>query len=146
MRISLVATLHHEHAAVDKMSKAAEAFWWPGMYREIHEKSENCPSCRTAGQNLKTQLPATEINRLEFLTETNQENKLDFAGSIKTKTRVGVYVLVAVDRFSKWPTSQICKNTDTRTVIKFLTKLFSDNGTHHVPFVPITVAALKATI
>ena len=52
---TVVAMLHHGHAAVDKMSQAAEAFWWPGMYREIQEKSENCPSCRTADKNPKTQ-------------------------------------------------------------------------------------------
>ena len=40
-----------------------------------------------------------------------------------------MYILVAVDRFSKWPTAQICKKTDTRTVLKFLMKYCSDNGT-----------------
>ena len=99
------------------------------MYRKIQEKSENCPSCRAAGKNLRTQLPTTEINRLEILTEPNQKIQLDFAGPIKSNTRGDVYILVAVDRFSKCPTAQICKNTDTRTVIKFQTKLLSDNGT-----------------
>ena len=121
--------MHHGHAAIDKMGKAAEAFRWPGMYREIQEKSENCPSCRAAGKNLRTQLSITEVNRLEILTEPNQEIQLDFAGPIKLKTRGDVYILVAVDRFSKCPTAHICKNTDTRTVMKFLTKLLSDNGT-----------------
>ena len=54
---------------------------------------------------------------------------MDFAGPIKSKTRGDVYILVAIDRFSKWPTAQICKITDTRTVLKFLTKYFTDNGT-----------------
>ena len=36
---------------------------------------------------------------------------------------------MAIDRFSKWSTTQVCKNTDTRTVLKFLTKFFTDNGT-----------------
>ena len=63
------------------------------------------------------------------MSEPNQEIQLDFAGPIKSKTRGNVYVLVAVDRFSKWPTAQICKNTDSRTVLKFLTKYCSDNGT-----------------
>ena len=54
---------------------------------------------------------------------------MDFAGPLKSKTRGNVYILVAVDQFSKWPTAQICKNTDSRTVLKFLTKYCSDNGT-----------------
>ena len=61
--------------------------------------------------------------------QPNQEIQLDFAGLIKSKTRSDVYILVAVDRFSKWPTAQICKNTDSRTVSKLFTKYCSDNGT-----------------
>ena len=66
MRTTVVAMLHHGHAAIDEMGKVAEAFWWPEMYREIQEKSKNGPSCRAAGKNLRTQLPTTEINRLEI--------------------------------------------------------------------------------
>ena len=121
--------LHSGHVSINKLDKSAEAFWWPGLHRDIREKAENCPSCRVAGKNLKTQLPQTEINRLELLTEPGQEIQLDFAGPIKSKSRGNIYILVAIDRFSKWPTAQICKNTDSRTVIKFLTKYCTDNGT-----------------
>ena len=53
---------------------------------------------------------------------------MDFAGPTKSKTVGDVYILVAIDRFSKWATAHVCKNTDTRTVIKFL-QCFADNGT-----------------
>ena len=130
MRTSNIAMLHHGHAAADKMDEAAEAFWWPRMYREIQEKTENYPSCRAAGKNPKTQKPSTEINRLELSTELNQNFKIDLAGPIKSKTRGDIYILVAFDRFSKWSTAETCKNMDTRTVIEFsFTKLCSDNGT-----------------
>ena len=74
MRTSVVAMLHHGHGATDIMEKASEAFWRPGMYLELQEKSESCPSCRAAGKNLKTQIHSTEVNRLKFLTERNQSN------------------------------------------------------------------------
>ena len=82
-------------------------------------KSETCPSCRAAGKNITTQIPSTEKNNLEILTGLNQEIQLDFAGPIKSNTRGNEYILVAVDRFSKWHTAQVCKNLDTRTVLKF---------------------------
>ena len=85
----------------------------------------------------------TRRNRLELLTEPNQEIQLDFAGPIKSKIRGDVYILVAVDRFSKWPTAQICKNTDTRTVINFQHN-FAQTTERHGPSEPITVAVLKA--
>ena len=129
MQSTIIAMLHQGHISTAKMDHLAEAFWWPGIHREIQEKSETCPSCRAAGKNIITQIPSTEKNKLEILTEPNQEIQLDFAGPIKLKTRGDVYILVAVDRFSKWPTAQVCGNTDIRTVLKFLTKKFTDNGT-----------------
>ena len=129
MRSTIIAMLHQGHPSATKMDQSSAAFWWPGLYREIKEKVENCPSCRSSGKNLTTQLPSTEKNYLEILSEPNQEIQIDFAGRIKSKTRGDVYILVALDRFSKWPTAKICKNTDTRTVLKFLTEYCSDNGT-----------------
>ena len=79
------------------MDQSAAAFWWPGIYQEIREKAENCPSCRAPGKKLVTQIPSTEKNKLEILFEPNQEIQLDFAGPIKSKTRRDVYISVAVD-------------------------------------------------
>ena len=129
MRTTIIAMLHQGHPSATKMDQLAAAFWWPGIYQEIRKKAENCPTCRTSGKNLVTQLPSTEKNKLENLSAPNQEFQSDFAGPIKSETRGDVYILVAVDRFSKWPTAQIFKNTDSRTLLKFLTKYFSDNGT-----------------
>ena len=86
-----MAMLNDGHAGAEKIDKAAEAFWSPRKYREIQEKSESCPSCRAVGKNLETQIPRTEVNRLELLTEPNQEIQLDFAGPIKFK-QAGTFI------------------------------------------------------
>ena len=91
MKTSTLAMLHDGHTAGDKIVKASQAFWGPGMHQEIQENSESCPSCRAAGKNLKTQIPGTEVNRLKMLTEPNQEVQLDVAGPIKSKTRGDIY-------------------------------------------------------
>ena len=114
MRSTIIVMLHHLHVSINKMDKSGEALWWPGLHCEIRDNAANCPSCRAAGKNLKTQLPQSELNRLEILTEPGQEIQLDFAGPIKSKSRGDVSILVAIDRFSKWPTAQICENTDSR--------------------------------
>ena len=101
MRTSIIAMLHKVHVAVSKMDQAAEAFWWPGLHREIREKSENGPSCRAACKVLRTQIPRTDLNKLEVLSELNQIIQLDFAGLIKSRTRGDVYILVANDHCSK---------------------------------------------
>ena len=122
MRTTVIAMLHHRHTSPGKMEQLAGAFWWPGMNREVHEKAKPCSSCRAAGKSIITRIPSTEKNNLEISTEPNQEIQLDFAGPIKSKTRGDVYILVAIDRFSKWPTAHICNSTDSRTVPKLLTK------------------------
>ena len=97
------------------------------MHREIQEKTEICPSCRAACKNNITQIPLTEKNKLEILTEPNQEIQLKFVGPINSRTRGDVYILVAIDRFRK-STAHNCKNADTRSVLICLTKYFADNG------------------
>ena len=66
MRSTIIATIHNGHVFINKMEQSAEAFWWPGLHREIRDKAENCPISRIAGKSLKTQLPQSEINRLEI--------------------------------------------------------------------------------
>ena len=128
MRTTNIAMLHHGHASAGKMEQIAQAFWWPGMNREIQEKAEKAAEPQVRIILLKS----TEKNNLEILTEPNQEIQLDFAGPIISKTRGDTYILVAIDRFSKWPTAHICKSTNARTVLKFLTRYFTDNGTPRV--------------
>ena len=101
MRSIIIVMLHQGHTSTAKMDQMAEAFWWPGMHREIQENTDTCPSGRVSGKNIVTQILSTEKNNLEILTEPNQEIQLDFAGPIKSKTRGDVYILVTVDRFRK---------------------------------------------
>ena len=119
IRNSVLAILHQGHVSITKMEDGAESFWWPGIYRDIREKVNRCTPCRLSGKNFKTQIPKTEQNKLELLSEPNLELQLDFAGPIKSRSQGNLYILVSVDRFSKWPTAMICKNTDSKTVIKF---------------------------
>ena len=42
MHTTIIAMLHQGHTSAAKMDQLAEAFWWPGMYREIQEKAETC--------------------------------------------------------------------------------------------------------
>ena len=60
IRTTIIAMLHQGHPSAAKIDQSSAAFWWPGLYREIKEKTENCPNCRASGKNLTTQLPSTE--------------------------------------------------------------------------------------
>ena len=101
LRSTIFAMLHQGNVSINKIDQSAETFWWLGLHREIWDKAENCPSGRAAGKNLKTQLPQTEINRLEVSTEPGQDIQLDFAGPINSKSGGDFSILFAIDRFSK---------------------------------------------
>ena len=40
-RSMIIAMLNHGHVSINKMDKSTEAFWWPGLHREIRDKAEN---------------------------------------------------------------------------------------------------------
>ena len=69
------------------------------------------------------------LNKLEKLTEPGQELEIDFTGKLHNKNIHGdVQILIAVDRFSRWPTVKICKTSETKEVIQFLSNNFNLYG------------------
>ena len=76
MRTTNIAMLHHGHISAAKMDHLAEAFWWPGMHREIQEKAESCPSCRAAGENITTQIPSTKKKQSRNFDRTESGNSI----------------------------------------------------------------------
>ena len=66
---------------------------------------------------------------MKTLTEPGQEIQIDFTGRLYNK-RINrdVQILIAIDRFSKWPTVKTCKTAETKEVINFLTNNFTLYG------------------
>ena len=60
--------------------------------------------------------------------EPNQEIQLDFAGPIFNERGKEKYILTAIDRFSKFPTTKIVVATSTFNVTKFLNKYINLHG------------------
>ena len=80
-------------------------------------------------EKLKYQLPKNESGNLKTLTEPGQEIQINFTGKLHNKKLNGEnQLLIAVDRFSKWPTVKICKTSETKEVINFLKQNFNLYG------------------
>ena len=131
LRTTNIMLLHKGHAAINKMTAAAKPFWWPQLIRDIQQKCDECIPCKMAGKNIKPQLPMTEINYLPPAEKTNQEIQLDFIGPIKFKHR-RFYILLSIDRYSRWPAACICEAPTGKTAKKFFgtihnTKWFTTN-------------------
>ena len=107
LRRTVLMLLHKGHAAKNKLTSAAKQFWWPRLQKDIQQKCEKCITCGMAGKNVKAQM-MTEFNYLPAAENPNQEIQLDFAGPIRFKHR-RFYILISIDRYSRWPVACICK-------------------------------------
>ena len=108
------------------METEAKIFWWPEKKNEIETKIKDCAACLASSKSLKYQLPKKYYGKLEKLTEHGQEIQIDFTGKLHKKNIHGkIQILIAVDRFSRWPTAKICKTSETKEVIQFLSCIFN---------------------
>ena len=121
LRYAALNALHFGHPGINKMCNDAVIFWWPNMRADIEKKAKTCSACMNAGKNLKTQLPSTEKSKLEPPKYPGEEVQIDFTGNLNSKhLDSSPFILVAVDKNSRWPVAKICKNTNHDTVITFL--------------------------
>ena len=69
------------------------------------------------------------LGKLPTLEEPNEELQMDFAGPIPFRNHVDIYyILVTVDRYSRFPTAQVYKNCDTSTAIENLEEYCKFHG------------------
>ena len=94
------------------------------MNRQIIDTCEKCRECTLFGKNLK---PASTFNTgqpLHVLSGPNQELQLDFAGPILDDKGSKIFLLVAIDRFSKFPAALISKTKGLRRLLNSLNLTF----------------------
>ena len=67
--------------------------------------------------------------KLPKLSEPNEEVQLDFAGPIPFREhKQNYYILVSVDRLTRYPHAQVFKDCDTETALKYLSKYCQFHG------------------
>ena len=91
-----------------------------------------------SGKSIKPNIPSTEKNSLPPLNNPNEEIQLDFFGPITERT-CRFYILLSMDRYSKWPAASFCASTDSETAVNFLEQYIRLNG------VPKIISTDKAT-
>ena len=80
-----------------------------------------------SSESIKPYIPSTEKNNLPPVNSPNEEIQLDFIGPITDNHR-RFYILLSIDRYSKWPAASFCKYTDGETAVKFLEQYIQPNG------------------
>ena len=102
------------------MKYLAQYIWWPHINRQIYFHGINRSQCTQTGKSIKTIIPTTQTSELPLLSEPNEELNLDFAGPLNNTWGKNKYILLYIDRFSKFPLVKIKSSTSSNTVIEFL--------------------------
>ena len=119
LRNAMMKNLHETHPGQFGMKYLAQYIWWPHINRQIYFHGKNCSECTSAGKNLKTVIPKSQISELPPLSQPNEELNLDFAGPLDSYWGSKKYILLCIDRFSKFPSAKITSSTSSKTVIEF---------------------------
>ena len=94
-------------------------------------KGQGFTACLATSKKPKNKFSNNKHGKFESLTEPGQELQTDFTGKLRNKNLNGdVQLLIAKDRFSRWPTAKKCKTSETEEVINFLRSNFSLLGIH----------------
>ena len=125
---TIINTVHRTHPGQVGMIRLANLIWFPHIHRTIKLRAENCKQCTDQGKNLKPIIPKTDLGKLPKLLEPNQEIQLYFAGPLPNESNNEIYILVAVDRFSRYPSAVVHPNCDASTAIDFLQKYCEFHG------------------
>ena len=117
----VLETIHNKHPGQAGMLALAQLIWYPHIHSDIVAQAQACRHCTEKGKNLKPLIPKTQVGNLPPLSEPNEEVQMDFAGPIPFKDNaLSNYILVTVDRLSRYPHAEVFNNCDSKTAIEYL--------------------------
>lgn len=93
--------------------------WWPNIDKSIEDISSNCIEC-----NLRRNNPhKVDTHIWEPSTQPFERVHADYAGPI-----CGIYLLILVDSYTKWPEVRLVHDMTAETTIKACRQIFSQFG------------------
>lgn len=152
---SLVLKQYHDsngHMGVDKTHQTAkQRYFWPNMYKEIHQYVNKCAVCQTRNlQAIKPPVQETDIPPYAFAKVS-----MDISGPYPVSLSGNKYILSFVDWYSGWPECFAVPDKCADTIAQILIddifprygqvlEIVTDNGSEQVNrVVRETLAALN---
>ena len=84
--------------------------------------TKTCKHCTEQGKNLTPMIGRKHSFQTEPVVEPNEEEQLDFAGPLPDELNKDAYILVAIDKWSKFPTAKFESNIMADIAINFMQK------------------------
>ena len=117
----VIDSIHQTHPGQAGTLSSGNLVWFPSIYRSLTSKAQACDECTKQGKNLKSIIPKRNLGKLPKFSEPNEALQMDFAGPIPFRNHTdNYYILVSVDRYSRFPTAQVYKNCDASTPVEYL--------------------------
>ena len=115
---------HETHQGLVKTKALLrEKVWFPGIDKLVKETLDRCIPCQATGQPN----PPEPIRMTPMPDGPWQKVHADFYGPLPS----GEYLLVLIDRYSRYPEVEIVRSTKASVVIPKFDKIFA---THGIPF------------
>ena len=125
---TILESLHMTHPGSAAMLDLCQNVWFPHIHRSIVQMAKSCKHCTEQGKNLKPIIGKNHSFQMDSVVEPNEEVQLDFAGFLPDELNKDAYILVAIDKWSKFPTAEVVSNTTADVAIKFMQRYISNNG------------------
>ena len=104
--------------------------WFPHIHRFVVHMAQNCKQCTEQGKNLKPIIGKKHSCLTEPAVEPNEEVQLGFAGPLPDELIKDAYIVVAIDKWSKFHTAKNVSNTTADIAIKFMQRYISNTSQH----------------
>ena len=114
----VLETIHNQQPGHAGMLALAQLIWYPHIHSDIVAQAQACRHGSEKGKNLKPLIPKSQLGKLPPLSKPNEEVQMDVAGTIPFKANLlSKYILVTVDRLSRYPHAEPFNNCYTKTAL-----------------------------
>ncbi|EFO97163.1 hypothetical protein CRE_03461 [Caenorhabditis remanei] len=120
LKTKVLLMLHRGHPGIVRMKKLARSYvYWPAMDKDIENLVKCCDPCAGAAKN-----PVKDVLH-SWPCSTKPWNRVhaDYCGPLQ-----GIYYLVIVDSYSKWPEVYATKSITTSATIHIFRQVFAQFG------------------
>ena len=128
LRQTVLDSLNLTHSGSAAMLDLSKNVWFPHMHRTIVQMAQNGKHCTEQGKILEPTIGKKHSFQVEPVVEPNEEVHLDFAGPLPDKLNRDAYILIAIDKWSKFPTAEVATNTTPDIAVKLMQRYISNNG------------------
>ena len=122
LRAPFLQLLHSTHAGARAMLSRCDHVWFPHLYKTIQATAQHCFQCTSVGKNLACSQRLTSPAPRSFALAPLDEIEFDFIGPLHENPVSQHYVLVALDRFTRFPFAMCRSCPSADSFLKRLTE------------------------